>query len=636
MVLGVLHIKMSRLFKNQLRYMAFGHDVIMVPLAWIAAYWFRFNLSAIPPYYIEDIARYLPVVIAIQVTMFWYFGLYRGVWRFASIPDLIRIAKAVVLGAGFIAIALFLWTRMEGLPRSVLPLYAVFLVIFVGGPRFIYRWFKEHKLKIIRGKPALIIGAGRAGEILARDLIHDRLKEYTPVAFLDDARGKQGGEIHGIRVVGGVDDLSRAVKDTAAEVVLLAIPSASSAQMRRIVDQCEGVGVPFRTLPKYTDLVSGRVSVQSLREVAIDDLLGREQVKLDWSRISDEFSGRIVLVSGAGGSIGSELCRQIARLAPAKLLLIDHSEYSLYSIEKELKDAFPDLNFAVYLINVTDQVAVNYVLSKESPSVVFHAAAYKHVPMLQDQSREAAKNNVLGTYILAKAAVAHHCEKFVMVSTDKAVNPSNIMGATKRMAEMICQTLNSAPKTRFITVRFGNVLGSAGSVVPLFRQQIAKGGPITVTHPDITRFFMTIPEACQLVMEAGAVGKGGEIFVLDMGEPVKIVYLAEQMIRLTGKIPGQDVDIVFTGLRPGEKLFEELFYDNEPLVATAYDKIKLVQAPGRGLDNLDNLINEFQYACDTYDNARVGELLWSLIPQHKIQADQDLGSNVIPLTMVVK
>jgi len=627
---------MSKLIFSKLRFLAFGHDALMIPLAWAAAYWFRFNLSTIPDSYMTGMLTYLPIVIAIQVTMFWYFGLYRGVWRFASIPDLIRIAKAVTLGAGFIAISLFLWTRMEGLPRSVLPLYAVFLVVLVGGPRFLYRWFKDHKFNVIRGKSALIIGAGRAGEILVRDLMQDQAKEYTPVAFLDDALGKQGKEIHGIRVVGGVDDLSRAIRDKAAEVVLLAIPSASSVQMRRIVDQCEEAQVPFRTLPKYSDLVSGRVSTQSLREVSIDDLLGREQVKLDWSRINQEISGSIVMVSGAGGSIGSELCRQIARLSPEKLLMVDHSEYALYAIEKELREAFPNVSLGFYLTSVADEIAVDHIFAKELPMIVFHAAAYKHVPMLQNQSREAVKNNVLGTYTLAKSAVLYGCHKFVMVSTDKAVNPSNVMGATKRMAEMICQTLNTKSKTRFITVRFGNVLDSAGSVVPLFRQQIIKGGPLTVTHPDITRFFMTIPEACQLVMEAGTVGKGGEIFVLDMGEPVKISYLAEQMIRLAGKVPGEDVDIAFTGLRPGEKLYEELFYDDESLVATSYDKIKLVQAPTKGLDNIDNLIREFQNACDAYDNARVSELLWSLIPQHKVQLDRSSESNVIPLPVVAK
>jgi len=627
---------MRKFLHRRLRFLAFGHDLVMIPFAWVAAFWFRFNLSTIPEYYLNSMMVYAPIVIVVQVLMFWYFGLYRGVWRFASIPDLIRIAKAVTLGMGFIAISLFLWTRMEALPRSVLPLYAVFLVILVGGPRFIYRWFKDHKLKIVRGKPALIIGAGRAGEILARDLMLDPAKEYSPIAFVDDSLSKQGKEIHGIRVVGNVDNLPNAIKDTAAEVVLLAIPSANSAQMRRIVDHCEEAGVPFRTLPKYTDLVSGRVSVQALREVSIDDLLGREQVKLDWSRINHEISGTTVMVSGAGGSIGSELCRQIARLSPEKLLLVDHSEYALYSIEKELREAFPNVNLGFYLTSVTDEVAIDHIFSIELPEIVFHAAAYKHVPMLQDQSREAVKNNVLGTYTLAKSAVRHGCHKFVMVSTDKAVNPSNIMGATKRMAEMACQTLNAKSKTRFITVRFGNVLDSAGSVVPLFRQQIIKGGPLTVTHPDITRFFMTIPEACQLVMEAGAVGKGGEIFVLDMGEPVKISYLAEQMIRLAGKVPGEDVDIVFTGLRPGEKLYEELFYDDEPLVATSYDKIKLVQAPTKGLDNIDNLIREFQNACDAYDNARVSELLWSLIPQHKVQLDRSSESNVIPLPVVAK
>ncbi len=627
---------MSQSIKNKLRYFAFPHDLVMIPLAWIAAYWFRFNLSVIPERFIIDMVGYLPIVVFIQVVMFWYFGLYRGVWRFASIPDLIRIAKAVVLGVGFIAAALFLWTRMDGVPRSILPLYAVFLMVLVGGPRFLYRWFKDHKLKIVSGKHALIIGAGRAGEMLVRDLIHDQNKEYTPVGFLDDEMSKRGKEIHGVRVLGKVNDLEKVVSDKAIEVVLLAMPSANSAQMRRIVDYCEDAEVAFRTLPKYSDLVSGRVSTQSLREVAIDDLLGREQVKLDWSKISKEISGKKVLVSGAGGSIGSELCRQISRLSPTKLILIDHSEFALYSIEHELREMRVDLDYEVYLNSVTDSIALDHIFSSEQPDIVFHAAAYKHVPLLQRQERQAVLNNVLGTYRLGKAAVRYNCNKFVMVSTDKAVNPSNIMGATKRMAEILCQSLGANSATNFVTVRFGNVLGSAGSVVPLFRRQIGQGGPVTVTHPDITRYFMTIPEACQLVMEAGSVGRGGEIFVLDMGEPIKISYLAEQMIRLAGKVPGEEVDIVYTGLRPGEKLYEELFYDDEPLGATDYEKINLVQAPAESLENIETLINDFTDACEQYDGQRVRDLLWNLIPKHKTTRDSNQESNVIPLAKVVK
>lgn len=629
-------LAMKRLFSNPRRYLAFGHDVLMVPVAWVVAYWFRFNLSAIPASYFEGILRYLPLVLVLQVAMFWYFGLYRGVWRFASMPDLMRIAKAVVIGSGLIGIGIFLWTRMEWLPRSVLPLYAVLLMALVGGPRFLYRWIKDYKFKIKRGKAALIIGAGRAGEMLARELIQDRRKEYFPVAFLDDAPVKQGRDIHGVRVWGGIDDLAQAVRATETEVVLLAIPSASASQMRHMVDVCEAVGVPFRTLPKTTDLVAGRVSTQALREVAIEDLLGREPVRLDWTKIKRQICGKSVLVSGAGGSIGSELCRQIARLSPARLVAVEHSEFALYSIEKELRQYYPQLNLVCHLISVTDAVAVDHVFSQHQVDMVFHAAAYKHVPLLQEQAREAAKNNVLGTHVLASAAARHHCHTFVLISTDKAVNPSNIMGASKRLAEMICQTLNASGQTHFITVRFGNVLGSAGSVVPLFREQIEKGGPVTVTHPDITRFFMTIPEACQLVMEAGVVGNGGEIFVLDMGEPVSIRYLAEQMIRLAGKVPGEDVDIVFTGLRPGEKLYEELFYESESLGATAYDKILLVQAPSRGLGNLDELVRDITVACDDYDNDRIAEILWNIVPRHQTRSTTGTASNVIPLPRVAK
>jgi len=363
--------------------------------------------------------------------------------------------------------------------------------------------------------------------------------------------------------------------------VLIAIPSATNAQMQRVVHLCEKAGVDFRTLPKVKDLMSGRVGAQALREVAIEDLLGRDPVSLDWQRIEQAIKGRMVLVSGAGGSIGSELCRQIARLNASALVLVENNEYNLYTIERALKKDHPELLIYACLGDVCDEKAIENIFARFTPDIVFHAAAYKHVPMLERQLREAVHKNVIGTRNLALAADRHGCATFVMVSTDKAVNPANIMGSTKRLAEMLCQFLNQRSATCFITVRFGNVLGSAGSVVPLFQEQIRGGGPVTVTHPEITRYFMTIPEAAQLILQSTAMGKGGEIFVLDMGEPVKIRYLAEQMICLSGGVPDEDIDIVYTGLRPGEKLYEELFYSREQFHATEHEKIMLASSMNR-------------------------------------------------------
>ena len=612
---------------------AFIHDLLAIPIAWLAAYWLRFNFGPIPDYVFAHALSVLPVLLVVQGVVFWHLGLYRGVWRFASMPDLVRILKAVLIGTSIAGVVMFLLTRMEGIPRSLFPLHGLLLVIFLGGPRLGYRWFRErYDLTARPVQTALIVGAGRAGETLVRDLLRDKAYGYHPAAFVDDDRAKQGRDVHGVPVQGDCSALPRLVAALRIDVILIAIPSASTRQMRRVVGLCEAARVPFRTLPRMRDLVSGVSTVTELREVSIDDLLGREAVTLDWQVIRQGVAGKTILVTGGGGSIGAELCRQIARLQPKHLVVFDQSEYNLYAVEHEFRESFPQLRLDIFLGDICDAVAVNKAVDRHRPQMVFHAAAYKHVPMLEPRIREAVRNNVLGTQNAAAAAVSYGVEAFVLISSDKAVYPSSIMGTTKRAAELVCQGIGRQhPHTRFLTVRFGNVLDSAGSVVPLFRRQIAAGGPVTITHPEVKRYFMTIPEACQLILEAAAIGQGGEVFVLDMGEPITIRYLAEQMIVLAGKQVGQDIDLTYIGLRPGEKLAEELFHEQEGLSATGHDKILL--ARHRREPNWPRLtawISGLEAACERYDEASLRAMLAQFIPEF-VAALPEHESNIIPL-----
>ncbi|NCC38675.1 MAG: polysaccharide biosynthesis protein [Gammaproteobacteria bacterium] len=556
---------------------ALAHDLLMIPVAWLLAYWLRFNLGQIPPEFIAGALQSMPWVMLIQGGVFWLFGLYRGVWRFASLPDLVRIVQAVLTGTACVVVALFILNRIESVPRSVPVLFLGLQVILLAGPRLLYRWIKDHRLSLPAGQRVLIVGAGRAGEMLVRDMLRDASRAYFPAGFVDDKPRRQGAEVHGVPILGPTEALPEIVERHAVDLVLLAVPSATAKEMRRLVELCERAGRPFRTVPELRALMRGQVQIGQLRPVSIEDLLGRDPIDLHWPEIRGGLSGRVVMVTGAGGSIGSELVRQLAATAPARLILVDNGELNLYRIEMELSEHQPGLAFGRYLLDVTDAAGIAAVFAAERPEIVFHAAAYKHVPMLEDQMRAAIRNNVMGTRVVAQAAVRWHSERFVLISTDKAVHPANVMGATKRIAETVCRALDQDSGCRFITVRFGNVLGSAGSVVPLFTRQIERGGPVTVTHPQIERFFMTIPEACQLIMQAAVIGEGGEIFVLDMGEPVKIRYLAEQMIRLSGHEPDEDIPIHYIGLRPGEKLFEELFYDSENLIATRHPKIRIAR-----------------------------------------------------------
>jgi len=606
------------------------HDMLMVWIAWIAVSVLRWSLEPNPP----PVAWFGPeigFVLAAQGVIFWWTGLYKGLWRFASLPDLWNIAKAAVLGALAIAITLFLYNRLETVPRTVLTVYPLVLAVLLGAPRLLYRYWKDSRLDFTTRAPSqrvLVLGAGKAGEALVRDL--RRENRYLPVGFLDDDASLRGARVHGVPVLGNLDQLPQLARETAAEMLVIAMPAASKAQMRRAVDLCEACNLPFRTVPRLEDVVAGRSSFNELKEVAIEDLLGRDPVQLDWTAIRTQVAGKRVLITGGGGSIGSELCRQIARLGAESLTVFELSEYNLYVIEQELRGAHPDIIFNAVLGDVTDAVAVDRAFASTRPEIVFHAAAYKHVPLLQSQVREAFRNNVIGTELVAIAADRHGAGSLVLISTDKAVNPTSVMGACKRVAEIFCQNFAARSKTRFITVRFGNVLDSAGSVVPRFREQIRAGGPVTVTHPEITRYFMTIPEACQLILQAAVLGNGGEIFALDMGEPVRIRDLAEQMIRLAGKSSEGEIPIIYTGLRPGEKLFEELFHPLENYSDTTHVKIFLAQPRSMSWSILTAQLKQANIAVREFDEDALRRVLEQLLPEFAAQ-ERTTAADVIAI-----
>lgn len=592
------------------------HDLAMAALAWWIAKLLRYALKP------DEIVGFgmleFPIVLLVQGLIFRWTGLYRSVWRFASLPDLWNIARAVVVGSLFIGVSLFLYNRLEGVPRSVLVLYPLLLAALLGLPRLAYRYWKDSRNDLLQNQVAkrvLIVGADRAGEVLSRDLQRDN--RYGVVGFVDDNPSLRGASINGYPVLGRFDQLPQVAREVAVDMLLIALPGASTAEMRRVVSLCDATDLPYRTVPRLEDVVAGRAQFNQIKEVAIEDLLGRDTVELDWTAIRETLSGRRVLITGGGGSIGSELCRQVARLGAQSLTVVEQSEYNLYRISQELRADFPELIFDGILANCGDEVAMHKAFTDVRPQVVFHAAAYKHVPLLQDQLRTAFRNNALGTRTVADAACAVGVECFVLISTDKAVNPTSVMGACKRVAEIYCQNLDAHTDTRFMTVRFGNVLDSAGSVVPLFRRQIREGGPVTVTHPEISRYFMTIPEACQLILQTASIGKGGEIFALDMGEPVKIRDLAEQMIRLAGKKPGSEIPIVYTGLRAGEKLFEELFHPLENYSATAHAKIFLAQHREVSWELLQAMLCKAAEAVDVFNEEELRRCVSSLLPSFR-------------------
>lgn len=609
-------------------------DVCSIPVAWYLAYSLRFNLSFYPPnIFLSESLHALALLIPIQLLAYSFFKVYRGFWRFSSLQDTVRILKSVFVAIFFFIPVLYFLSLLPNIPRSVFPLYALLLIALLCGGRLLMRLFHERFRTVYETSKqrVLIVGAGLGGESLVRDL--KRTSNYLPVGFIDDALLKQGHEIHGIRVLGPTGSLPKIVTRYNVDLIFIAIPSLKVSEMRRIVEICETTNVPFRTLPGLPALASGLVQVNALREVKIEDLLGREEILAEWSRIGKGIHSKVVIVTGGAGSIGSELCRQVLACEPKKLVILDHSEYHLYLALQEFLKKFPDIDIEPLLVSVTDEIAISYHFKRLKPDFVFHAAAFKHVPMLEKQIRSAVQNNIVGTEIVAKAAIDAKASKFVLISTDKAVNPTNVMGASKRIAEMFCQNLNERCDTKFITVRFGNVLGSAGSVLPLFQKQLQEGGPLTVTHPDIERYFMTIPEASRLILLAMTNGEGGEIFVLDMGEPIKIAYLAEQMIRLAGKIPGKDIEIKYTGLRPGEKLFEELFYESEMLERTENQKLFQAKIKKIDWDDLNTSMRLLKKASITHHNKELLILIKSLVPEFRF--DEYLVGEDVDKTMTV-
>ena len=558
----------------------FLFDLLSVVIAWVLAHLLSSNFSLISEEGSLQILEGLLLLLPIQALVFRLAGLYRGIWVYSSLPDLQRLVKAVLYSGLVLASGGGLLRSISLVPRTVLVLYPLLLLVLMGGGRAVYRMWKEHYLLSATGddgRPVIILGTGTEAVGLVQELAYS--KQWRVVGLLDDDTSKQGREIYGHRVLGPIQDLAIWSQRLNAKQAILAIPSAKQAAHQRLIDICVKAGVRAYTIPTTEQLLSGLDRVDHVRPLELEDLLGRSPVKIDLAEIRTLISMRSVMVTGAGGSIGSELCRQISRLNPGQLILFENNEYALYLLNDELISNFPDVQVVPLAGDVKDAAWVAEVIRCYAPSVVFHAAAYKHVPLMEELNAwQAVRNNVLGTYVVASAALRAEVPKFVLVSTDKAVNPTNVMGASKRLAEMICQTLQGdQTTTRFEIVRFGNVLESTGSVIPKFRSQIEGGGPVTVTHPEITRYFMSIPEASQLVLQAAAMGKGGEIFVLDMGQPLLIADLAKTMIRLAG-YREDEIRIVFTGLRAGEKLFEEPLSQEEQTRPTHHPKVRVARA----------------------------------------------------------
>jgi FlaA1/EpsC-like NDP-sugar epimerase len=591
-------------------------------LLWAAAFYLAIQLrfeGVVTEPYASHWPYALCVLVGCRAVAFYAAGLFHGLWRYAGLPELLKLIKTTSYGtAAFIVLVTMLSVPM---PRSIYVGEWLASIVLVGGLRFAIRLVYEHRQG--RRHPdalqTLIIGAGDAGESLLRDIQRMANRKWEVCGFLDDNPLKRGALVHDIRVLGGADEatLRRVVVERDVKLVVLAIPTADGRRTREIVQACRRLGVPVKTVPSIAERIQ-ELGFASVREVAIEDLLRREPVRLDVDQVERFIERRTLLVTGAGGSIGSELCRQALRFAPARLVLLDHSENGLYDVERELRARFPGAALTPVVCDITDRERLDAVFRRTRPHVVIHAAAHKHVPMMEANSPEAVKNNVLGTIAVADAAHSSGAETFVMISTDKAVNPTSIMGATKRVAEMVIQSRADTSETRYVAVRFGNVLGSAGSVVPLFRDQIAKGGPVTVTHPEMRRYFMTIPEATQLVLQASALGARSDIFVLDMGEPVKIVDLARDMIELSGLQPDVDIKIDFVGLRPGEKLFEELLLSDEAYARTPHPKIHVGRIQPVPRERLDQGLAALRAAASANDDGAIRRCLSELVPEARL------------------
>ncbi|OPY63593.1 MAG: UDP-N-acetyl-alpha-D-glucosamine C6 dehydratase [Pelotomaculum sp. PtaU1.Bin065] len=595
-------------------------DIISINLALVLAFYLRFD-GAPPPGQFGGALGLAPMATVIYLVLFYFFRLYQRLWQYAGVSELLSIVLAALAGSAVnVSIAYFrMAPDIFPLPRTIFIIWTVFLILFVGLSRLSWRLFREYRRPVLsrrRGQAVLIIGAGDTGAMVARELRNRKRNGGEPVGFVDDDPAKQGRQINSLPVLGTREDISHLVKDFNVSEIVIATPAVKGKVVREIVDICHSAGARLSIVPAIHDLLDGKVNVEPVREVRVEDVLGREPVRVDLEAIAGYVCGEVVLITGAGGSIGSELCRQIACFGPKQLILLGHGENSIYQIHQELSREHPEITLVQSIADVKDRAAVDHVFRNYAPGVVFHTAAHKHVPLMEINPSEAFKNNVLGTHVVASAADRCKSKVFILISTDKAVNPASVMGASKRVAEMVVQRISKTSDTRFAAVRFGNVLGSRGSVVPLFRKQIAEGGPVTVTHPEMTRFFMTIPEAVQLVIQAGAIARGGEIFALDMGEPVKILDLADSMIILSGLEPGKDIDICFTGIRPGEKLHEEILTEAEDVGKTKHHKIYAAKPESFDYLSLEQFLIMLSRP-DVMNYTLLEDLLYSIIPGFK-------------------
>lgn len=614
---------MLHVFHNRNFYLMLAVDGVLVACSLFLAYAARFEFQ-IPADEVAGMLTILPAVVAIKLVTFFGFHLYQGMWRYTSLVDMAHVVRANTTASLLIMATILLRYRFFGYPRSVFLIDWGISLLAVGGFRLAIRLYfaryvegsllpgfsTDHRSK----QRLLILGAGDTGEKVAREMLGHPSSRLLPIGFLDDDDAKHGRTIHGLSVFGSIADIGN--YGARFDEILIAIPTAMSSDMRRIVTACENTGKPFRTVPALGELIDGSVSLKAVRNVTMQDLLGREEVHLNTEQISEYLHEKRVLITGAGGSIGSELVRQVVRFYPARIALLDMSEYNVFQIEAECRRRFPYIEFATFLTDVRDMISLDRAFTRFRPDVVFHAAAYKHVPLQELNPWEAVLNNVGGTHNLIKVAHEHKVERFVLVSTDKAVRPSNVMGATKRVAEKLIECANGTTNSQYMAVRFGNVLGSSGSVIPTFQQQIEQGGPVTVTHPEVTRYFMSIPEAAQLILEAGAMGRGGDIFILNMGEPVRIVDLARDLIRLHGYVPDIDISIEFVGLRPGEKLYEELITEGEGIVETGHEKIMVLRGEHADTQKLLSQVEELLTLAWTYDAMLIKQKLHDIVPEY--------------------
>ena len=600
-------------------------DIGIVILASVGALLvrFEFNMAEVPDYYLELIWETLPITLPIAIAVFSFFRLYSTLWYYAGSTELLYLAAACIVDTLFNTLFILFTYRTDEypMPRSWYFLYGAFLLIMVFISRFSQRGVKtlsNRRNQTGKMRRVLIVGAGEAGNAIIKEIVNSRYVNMKIVGIVDDDKAKLGKFLHGIKVIGDRNDIVDIAESRRVDEIIIAIPTVSAKETKAILDICKQTGCELKRLPGMYQLVNGDVSISKLKDVDVNDLLGREPIKVDLDSIMGYVSGKVVMVTGGGGSIGSELCRQVASHNPKQLVIVDIYENTTYDIQLELKRRYPELDLVVLIASIRNTKRIDDIFRTYKPEIVYHAAAHKHVPLMEDSPNESVKNNVLGTWKVVQAADKYKVKRFVMISTDKAVNPTNIMGATKRICEMIIQTYNNRSETEYVAVRFGNVLGSNGSVIPLFKKQIEEGGPVTVTHPDIIRYFMTIPEAVSLVLQAGAYAKGGEIFILDMGEPVKIVDLAKNLILLSGHKPNEDIQITFTGLRPGEKLYEEMLMKEEGMQDTANKLIHIGKPIQMDEERFLHQLEELkEYVVTEPDDIR--EWVQRIVPTYSIQ-----------------